>query len=111
TIAKDDERLDSLTEITGATYMEVDARIYPYKEVTTHLIGYIQELNEEELKEKEEEGYTLGDMIGKSGLEQEFEDKLRGQDGGRIYITDQDGEEKHEIIKTDPIDGETIHVT
>lgn len=110
-IAKDDERLEPLLQITGVTYTEADARIYPYKEATAHLTGYIQELSEEELKEKEEAGYSPGDIIGKSGLEQEFEQKLRGNDGGRIYIVDENGDEKQEIIKTEPIDGETIQLT
>lgn len=111
TISKDDRRLSELLDIQGVTYLETDARIYPYKETTAHLIGYVQEINAEELNELKNKGYHEGDLIGKSGLEKVFEDKLRGKDGGRIYIVDNEGNEKEEIAKQEPVDGETIQLT
>ncbi len=111
TISKEDSRLEQLLEIDGVTYLETDARIYPLKEAAAHLIGYVQEINAEELEELKEKGYREGDQIGKNGLEKVFEDKLRGQDGGRIYITDEEGNEKHEIARQEPIHGETIALT
>lgn len=111
TIAKDDHRLDELLKIQGVTYMETDARIYPLKETTAHLIGYVQEINADELKEFKEKGYREGDQIGKNGLEKVFEDKLRGKDGGRIYIVDEEGIEKEEIARQEPVHGETIQLT
>lgn len=111
TISKEDPRLNKLLAIQGVTYLETDARIYPYKETAAHLTGYIQEINAEELKELRDKGYREGDLIGKSGLEKVFEDKLRGKDGGRIYIVDEEGNEKEEIAKKEPVDGETIQLT
>lgn len=111
TISKDDPRLKKLLAIQGVTYLETDARIYPYKETTAHLTGYVQEINAEELKELKDKGYHEGDLIGKSGLEKVFEDQLRGKDGGRIYIVDEEGNEKEEIAKQEPVHGETIQLT
>ncbi|WP_165820770.1 penicillin-binding transpeptidase domain-containing protein [Pueribacillus theae] len=110
-IAKDDKRLNQLMEIKGVTYQEVSARVYPFKQIAAHLTGYVQEINKEELDERKSKGYQTGDLIGKSGLEQVFEDKLRGQNGGRIYIVDKDGTEKDEIANKNAIDGETIALT
>ncbi len=110
-IAKSDSRLDDLLDIDGVTYVEADARVYPYKDVTAHLTGYVQEINAEELEELKSEGYQEGDQIGKSGLEKIFEDKLRGKDGGRIFITDEEGIEKQELAQQDPIHGEEIALT
>lgn len=111
TISKDDRRLNKLLKIQGVTYLETDARIYPFKETTAHLTGYVQEINAEELKKLKDKGYREGDIIGKSGLEKVFEDKLSGKDGGRIYIVDDEGNEKEEIAKQEPVDGETIQLT
>lgn len=111
TISKEDNRLDQLLNIQGVTYLETDARIYPLKEAAAHLVGYVQEINAEELEDLKEKGYSAGDQIGKNGLEKVFEEKLRGQDGGRIYITDEDGNEKKEIAQQDPVHGETIELT
>lgn len=111
TISKEDERLDSLLEIDGVSYLETDARIYPLKEAAAHLIGYVQEINAEELEELKDEGYQAGDQIGKNGLENILEERLRGQDGGRIYITDEQDVEKHEVAKREPVNGETITLT
>lgn len=111
TISKEDDRLDHLLDIQGVTYMETDARIYPLKEAAAHLIGYVQEINAEELEELKDKGYQSGDQIGKNGLEKVFEDKLRGKDGGRIYITDEEGIEKQEIAQQDPVHGETLTLT
>lgn len=110
-IAKDDKRLNQLMEIEGVTYQEVGARVYPFKQIAAHLTGYVQEINKEELEERKSKGYQTGDLIGKSGLEQVFEDQLRGQNGGRIYIVDEDGTEKDEIANKEAVDGETIALT
>ncbi|MFA8439368.1 penicillin-binding transpeptidase domain-containing protein [Pueribacillus sp. YX66] len=110
-ISKEDDRLDSLLDIEGVTYMETDARIYPLKDAAAHLIGYVQEVNAEELEELKDKGYQSGDQIGKNGLEKVFEDKLRGKDGGRIYIMDEDGIEKEEIASQEPVHGETLTLT
>ena len=44
-------------------------RYYPRKDLAAHLIGYTGELNAKELKQKAENGYRLGDVIGKMGVE------------------------------------------
>ena len=54
------------------------------------------------------EGYQAGDQIGKNRLESILNNVLRGQDGGRIYITDQQDVEKYEVAKREPVDGEIV---
>ena len=46
---------------TGATFMEIEERVYPYKEAAAHLIGYIGYMNEEELEEWEALGFTASE--------------------------------------------------
>ena len=52
-------------------------RAYPYGESLAHLIGYIGKITEEELAKDEEGVYSEHDLIGKRGIEQLFEKRLR----------------------------------
>lgn len=69
-----------------ATNDENGNRKYPYGETIAHLVGYIRGISKEELEEHKGEGYTASSLIGKTGLELAFEDRLRGKNGSRnIY--------------------------
>ncbi len=70
------------TELNG---LEVDietVRDYPNQEMAAHVLGYTGELNAEELKRRRSEGYRLGDIVGKMGVEAAYEQQLRGEWGG-----------------------------
>lgn len=88
-ISSENTELESkLLEIKGVMISTVKGRLYPYKEVTSHLIGYVQKISEEEIEENPGKGYSTNSVIGKVGLEKAFEDKLRGLNGYEIYIVD-----------------------
>ncbi|HHX28527.1 MAG TPA: penicillin-binding protein 2 [Firmicutes bacterium] len=57
-------------------------RFYPGGYLMSPILGYVGEISERELAEAEDQGYTIGDIIGKQGLESYYEDVLRGVDGG-----------------------------
>jgi len=76
-------------EIPGIMLDVSPKRSYVFSEATAHLLGYIGEISERELKEREEEErYSSGDLIGKYGLEKYFENELRGVDGGKELEVD-----------------------
>jgi penicillin-binding protein 2 len=56
-------------------------RRYLHGETAGQLIGYLGEINGNELERLRDEGYRQGDHIGKGGLELMYEDQLRGRDG------------------------------
>jgi penicillin-binding protein 2 len=65
--------------------LEVDietVRYYPNQQLAAHILGYTGELNAEELAKRKAEGYRMGDVVGKMGVEAAFEPKLRGEWGG-----------------------------
>ena len=105
------ELKEQLLQISGVMINKEDGRVYVLGKEAGHLIGYVQEINAEELEKNEGKGYTSTSLIGKSGLELAYEDTLRGIDGTRIYILDEDGEEKTEIIKQDKKDGQDVKLT
>jgi cell division protein FtsI/penicillin-binding protein 2 len=111
-IAKDEtDTIQRLIELPGVTTKEVGSRVYPYKEAMAHLTGYIRPITAEKLEELEDKGYDRTDVVGERGLEQLFEDRLRGQNGAVIYIEDSDGNEKATIANKEPVNGETIKLT
>lgn len=105
------ETLAQIQDIAGATYREVGARVYPFKQATAHLTGYIGSISAEELEQLGSEGYQAHDQIGKAGLEKILEHRLRGEDGSVIYIVDQEGNPKAEIARKEAVDGEDIQLT
>ena len=66
-------------------WVEIDVgkeREYPQGKLAAHIIGYTGELNQAELNQKKSEGYRLGDVMGKMGVESAYEKELRGEWGG-----------------------------
>jgi penicillin-binding protein 2 len=57
-------------------------RYYPGGQLAAHVLGYTGEMNERELNKHRSQGYRLGDVIGKMGLESTLETQLRGEWGG-----------------------------
>ncbi|WP_169801084.1 penicillin-binding transpeptidase domain-containing protein [Halalkalibacter krulwichiae] len=97
--------------IPVATYREVSARVYPAGEAAAHLIGYIGMVRQEELENDTDYKYQNDSTIGRTGLEAIFEERLRGQSGGEVYIESIDGIEKHIIQKKESVNGESIQLT
>ncbi len=63
-------------------------RYYPHGRELAHVLGYTRELTAEQLKEKKQEGYRLGDVIGQMGIEKAYEKTLRGEWGGQQVEVD-----------------------
>jgi len=102
--------IDKAKEIQGVSVREVSEREYPYGEAAAHLIGYIGEITAEELEKNKEKGYSAGDRIGKRGLEELFEYRLRGKNGAKIYIEKTDGSDVV-LAEKAPEKGESITLT
>lgn len=107
----DNELKEKLLQISGILINKVDGREYILGKEVGHLIGYVQEINSEELEKNEGKGYNTNSMIGKSGLELSYEDTLRGIDGTEVYIVDENNNKKSEIIKQDKKDGQDVKLT
>jgi penicillin-binding protein 2 len=68
-------------------------RTYDYGPLASHLIGYLGEVDENELRQPKATPYRMGGMIGKYGVEYQWETYLRGVDGGRQIEVDALGRE------------------
>ncbi|MDR3724435.1 MAG: penicillin-binding protein 2 [Terracidiphilus sp.] len=65
-----------------------DRRLYPRDGFAAHLIGYVGEVSEENLNNPRFAYYEPGDVVGKAGIEETYDQLLRGQDGSRDVIVD-----------------------
>ncbi len=102
---------NSLLQIPGVLINDEAGRVYNLGKEAGHLVGYVQAINAEELEKYGDKGYSSTSVIGKSGLEKEYEDTLRGIDGSEIYIVDEDNNRVAEIKKQDKQDGKDVKLT
>ena len=105
------ELKEQLLQIPGIKITSTKSRVYPLGEASAHLVGYVQNITADELKANRGKGYTSTSVIGKAGLEKQYEERLKGKDGLEIYIEDSDGKRKKDIAKIDVQNGETIKLT
>ena len=72
---------EHLLDLPGVLVQITPGRMYGMGTLASHVLGYVSEINRQELDEQGEEGYRSGDIIGKLGVEKAFEHHLRGQNG------------------------------
>ncbi|WP_449260107.1 penicillin-binding protein PBP4(5) [Enterococcus casseliflavus] len=94
---------------TGTSLKETTGRTYPLGEAAAQLIGYLGNVTAEDI-EKDETLASNG-QIGRSGLEAAFDKELRGENGGKIAIKDEDGAEKAVLLEKERADGKDIQLT
>jgi penicillin-binding protein 2 len=70
-----------------------ERRLYPNDGFAAHLIGYVGEVSEDMLNDPRYAAYEPGDVVGKAGVEQTYDQLLRGEDGSRDVIVDSHGRE------------------
>ncbi|WP_223699927.1 penicillin-binding transpeptidase domain-containing protein [Sutcliffiella deserti] len=107
-LLEEEQTVMAAEEIEGISVKTVEERIYPLGQSAAHLIGYIGEVTAEDLESLE--GYSPGDMVGKRGLEQLLEDRLKAKNGEKVYLEKEDGSQV-DIVASEPINGETITLT
>lgn len=88
-------------------------RTYPPNGSLAHVVGYVGEISPEQVKQQnyKEKGLKPGDIIGQSGIEQIYDDYLRGKDGYREVVVDSRGRIQDEIEIVDPIPGRDLVTT
>jgi penicillin-binding protein 2 len=111
-IAEVSNIVENISELPGVHVKRRPIRIYPYGMSSSHLIGYTGEVTEVEIEENED--LKEGDMIGKSGLEREYDRYVRGKVGVEYIEVDAQGREKgifKQMRSVEPIPGDELHLT
>lgn len=86
-------------------------RDYPHDRQCAHLIGYQGFINEQELKQPSYASYYPDDLVGRSGIEAQYEELLRGTDGKRQVEVNALGRELHSFTSKPSIAGSNITLT
>ena len=88
-------------------------RRYPTNGSLAHVLGYVGEISPDQLKQQgaKDKGLKPGDIIGLSGIEQTYDDYLRGTDGYREVVVDSRGRIQDEIETVAPIPGRDLVTT
>ncbi len=99
--------------LTGFSPITVYSRAYAYP-IGAGFLGYLGEVTQSEI-ESSEGVYTLGNLIGRTGIERQYEDLLRGKKGYRFVVVDAMGREqapyKEGTIDIPPVPGQDLYLT
>lgn len=96
-------------DATGVSTQTVNKRYYPLGQAGAQLVGYTGKTTAEEIEK--DPSLTGFDETGKTGLEAQLDEKLRGKAGGKIDIVNENGEFKETLIEQKKKDGEDIQLT
>jgi penicillin-binding protein 2 len=99
--AREDEvqyLLEHENELPGVQIRETYIRHYPYQSLGAHVLGYVGEINADQLKRLRKRGYELGDKLGQGGVEATYDTYLRGQPGRAQLRVDSMGRPRSSVI-------------
>jgi len=94
-------------DLTGVMISVEGRRFYPYKEKLGHVTGYIGKVSPQEYQGGRGK-YRLTDWLGRAGIEKVFDERLRGEDGGRQVEVNSRGEIIRTLGERKPVPGKDI---
>jgi len=86
-------------------------RLYPRKGFMAHLVGYVGEVSEDMLNQPQWEFYNPGDVVGRSGIELQYNQMLMGKNGARRTIVNSRGKEVQSLSETPAVPGTQLKLT
>lgn len=96
-------------KLKGAKISYKSERSYPFNDFCSHLIGYVSQITKQDLERLKNRVYS--NKIGKAGIENIFEDYLKGFDGVTKVEVDAYGRKQKVLYKLDPVSGGTVKLT
>ena len=95
----------------GVEVVEQSVRSYPQGLLAAHLVGWVGQINAEELGDPRFAGYGPSDLVGKSGVEATYERWLRGTPGEERFLVNSDGEVLREFDPKPPKPGHELQLS
>lgn len=93
-------------DLPGIIIQVTPKRYYIYGELCAHILGYLGEINQQELKTRR--NYKWGEWIGKSGIERVYDSYLKGTNGGKQIEVDVRGRQLRVLGEKEPIPGNNL---
>jgi penicillin-binding protein 2 len=101
--------LDENGSIPGLEIQPESNRVYPYGSLASHVIGYIGEATQDDLKEHPD--FPVGMLLGRMGIERIADNVLRGTWGNRLIEVDSVGKELNMLGVQQPVSGAPLQLT
>ncbi len=98
-------------QFAGFSIKSIPIREYLDPETFSHVLGYTGVISDNDLSEKEKEGYDINDFIGKSGIELSYEKYLRGVNGNTQMEVDASGRPIKVLGNVDPQPGNIVKLS
>ena len=98
-------------ELPGVVVEQVPTRYYPAEQLAAHLFGYVGEITDAQLVREGFEGLRSGAIVGQSGVEQEYNRQLMGEDGARRVVVNSIGREIETVGEMQAIEGRRLQLT
>jgi penicillin-binding protein 2 len=99
-------------ELPAVVVQEVPVRAYPVGGMAAHLVGYVSEVQNQQIQpDAEYAGLQPGAMVGQAGLERVYNTRLMGNDGKKDVVVNNKGREIEELDVVDPLDGQRLQLT
>ncbi len=105
-------RLEEMrSELPGVIVQVEGLRYYPHRAICSHILGYLGKLGPLELRARQKYGYRGKVLVGRTGIEESFDQWLRGEDGGRLVEVDYKGRLERILGDKPPVKGKDLHLT
>ena len=98
-------------KLSGVSVAIEQKRVYPLGNLAAHVLGYVGKIPSSKAEDLVKEGYSPQDMIGLSGIENSYENKLRGKDGYKEVKVDSVGRVISQMKSVDPTSGKSVYLT
>lgn len=96
----------------GVTTENRTDRVYPYGALAAHALGYVQTASQADLDSiRPGQQIEMGDMVGRTGIEQAYESLLAGDHGQRRLVADAQGNVRQVISEIEPTKGNDVYLT
>ena len=86
-------------------------RFYPHGSLAAHVLGYLQERTPEEIRAEPDRAARAGEMVGKTGVERQYDDILEGEDGKIFEVVDSLGRVRDIKARDNPVQGGEVRLT
>lgn len=91
--------------------VEYNKRYYPEDSIASHVIGNVKPISNEEYEKLKDKGYLNDDLIGKKGVEKQYDKEIKGQNGTEYVEVDVHGNIIKEIKNVESIRGKNIYLS
>ena len=101
----------NLTRLPGVVIQAETKRSYPQGRVAAHVIGYVGKVSTDDLKGEQFQNLVPDSIVGKYGVELEYDWVLRGHMGRKTIEVDARGHEQRTVQIKEPVPGDNLHLT